>query len=53
VDGKANAALIDFIAARVGVGRTAVELISGETSRSKRLRVTGIDAAELRTCLDQ
>ena len=53
VDGKANAALIDFIAARVGVGKTAVALVSGETSRSKRLRVTGIDAAELRACLGQ
>lgn len=39
VDGKANAALLAFIAAKVGAGRTAVELVSGQTSRSKRVRI--------------
>lgn len=39
VDGKANEALIAFIAAKVGVGRTAVELASGQASRSKRVRI--------------
>jgi uncharacterized protein (TIGR00251 family) len=42
VDGKANAALVEFIAAKVGCGRTAVELVSGQTSRVKRVRVAGI-----------
>lgn len=42
VDGKANAALVAFIAAKVGAGRTAVEVISGLTSRAKRVRVAGI-----------
>lgn len=42
VDGKANAALLAFVAAKVGAGRTAVELVSGQTSRSKRVRVAGI-----------
>ena len=37
VDGKANAALLAFIAEKVGTGRTAVELISGQTSRAKRV----------------
>lgn len=53
VDGKANAALIAFIAEKVGASRTAVELIRGETSRSKQLRVTGVGAAELIARLDQ
>jgi uncharacterized protein (TIGR00251 family) len=38
VDGKANACLIEFIARQLGVAKSAVELLSGETSRSKRLR---------------
>ncbi len=46
VDGKANAALIEFIAVKVGVGRTAVELVSGQASRAKRLHIRGITATE-------
>lgn len=46
VDGKANAALVAFIAAKVGAGRTAVEVVSGQTSRAKRVRVAGITAAD-------
>lgn len=46
VDGKANAALVAFIAAKVGAGRTAVELVSGLTSRAKRVRVAGISPAD-------
>lgn len=42
VDGKANAALLAFIAEKVGVGRTAVELVSGQASRSKRVRIAGV-----------
>lgn len=41
VDGKANAALIAFLAKKLGAGRTAVELVSGLTSRAKRVRVYG------------
>lgn len=41
VDGKANAALLAFIAEKVGVRGTAVELVGGQASRSKRVRVGG------------
>ena len=51
VDGKANAALVEFLAKKVGAGRTAVELISGETSRAKRLRITDIDEPSARQAL--
>ncbi len=44
VDGKANACLLEFLARQLGVAKSAVELLSGETSRSKRLRVTGVSA---------
>lgn len=41
VDGAANDALIVLIVKRFGVGKRAVTLIAGETSRLKRLRVHG------------
>ena len=47
VDGKANAALIAFLAKTCGVPKLAVELVSGDTSRTKRVRLTGVDAAKV------
>lgn len=44
VDGKANAALIAFVARRLGLGRSAVSLKSGETSRRKVVEVIGAPA---------
>ncbi|MFT4173071.1 MAG: DUF167 family protein [Rhodocyclaceae bacterium] len=41
VDGKANAALLAFMADYFGVAKSAVSLLSGETSRHKIVRVTG------------
>jgi uncharacterized protein len=43
VEGAANRALIEFLAKKLGVPRGAVTLISGETSRHKRVQVEGID----------
>lgn len=54
VDGKANAALLAFVAAKVGAGATVkptVELVGGQTSRSKRVRVAAIDAAAVQAAL--
>jgi hypothetical protein len=47
VDGKANAALRAFVAERLGVPAMRVELVAGASSREKRLRVSGVDAATL------
>ena len=52
VDGKANAALVAFLAAKVSLGRTAVEVISGATSRAKRVRIAGIVPADVLKGLD-
>jgi uncharacterized protein (TIGR00251 family) len=52
VDGKANAALIEFIAAKVGAGRAAVELVSGQAARTKRVRVRGVPCATVRAALE-
>ena len=40
VDGKANAALINFVADRLGLAKSAVSLKSGQTSRRKVLEIT-------------
>lgn len=40
VDGKANSALIAFVAERLGVPKSAVRLVSGDTSRHKILEVS-------------
>jgi uncharacterized protein len=42
VDGAANRAARDFLAAALGVRRADVTLVSGETSRQKRFRITGL-----------
>ena len=48
VDGKANEALRQLLAKRLGVAPSAVSIVSGETARLKRVRVDGIDEAEVR-----
>jgi uncharacterized protein (TIGR00251 family) len=46
VEGAANDALVAFLAARLGVPRRAVTLVSGARSREKRLAIDGVSAAE-------
>ena len=41
VDGKANEALIRFVADQLGLAKSAVNLKSGQTSRRKVLEVIG------------
>lgn len=45
VDGAANAALIEFIADRLGIAKARVRLVSGATARRKVLEIEGVDAA--------
>ena len=44
VDGKANAALIEFVADRLGLSKSAVCLKSGQTSRRKVLELMAAPA---------
>ncbi len=37
--GKANRALCEFIAERLGVAKSRVRVVSGETSRDKRIHI--------------
>lgn len=47
VDGKANKALIKFMAKTLGIRQSDIEIISGESSRNKRVHVSGLTAAAL------
>jgi len=51
VDGKANAALIAFVAKRLGVPKGSVTIVRGETARNKVIRVDGRAADDVRTML--
>lgn len=51
VDGKANEALVAFIAEQIDVPRAKIALVAGATSRSKTLRITGKSAAEVAAAL--
>ena len=44
VDGAANAELIDVLAARLQITKRSVSIVSGGTSRQKRVLVMGLDA---------
>lgn len=44
VDGAANAELIRFVAARLGIAKSQVRLVSGESSRRKVLEIEGVAA---------
>jgi hypothetical protein len=39
--GKANRALCEFIAEKLGVAKSKVRIVAGETSQLKRIRVDG------------
>ncbi len=47
VEGQANAALIELMAKRLSVPRASVSIVRGETSRTKRMRIDGIELSEL------
>ena len=51
VDGKANAAVIQFLAKLFKIPKTAVTLASGEASRDKRIILAGVSAAQAETVL--
>jgi uncharacterized protein len=44
VEGKANRALLHFLAESLDLARSRIELLSGEKSRRKRARVSGLNA---------
>jgi len=48
VDGRANDALVEFLAETLGLPRRAVALVRGETARQKLVRIDGLALAEVK-----
>lgn len=46
MEGQANVALVKFLAARLGVPESAVEIVAGHQHRDKVVSVEGISTAE-------
>lgn len=53
VDGAANKLCREFLAELLDVPKSAVEILSGETSRHKRVRVSCIDPQHARSIIDR
>lgn len=49
VDGAANAEVVRLLAKAFGVAKTNVEIIAGQTSKTKRIQINGVTAAQLQT----
>jgi uncharacterized protein (TIGR00251 family) len=48
VEGKANQAVIEFFADFFEIPRSSVSIASGETSRNKVIRISGVSAQHVR-----
>jgi uncharacterized protein (TIGR00251 family) len=46
-DGRANKALVETLREALGLRRSQIELLGGETSRDKRFLIRGVGKAEL------
>jgi uncharacterized protein (TIGR00251 family) len=51
VDGEANAAVCALLAKALGVAKSAVAVVQGESSRRKTLRITGVAPSALEALL--
>jgi uncharacterized protein len=52
LDGRANDALLEFLAEKLGVPRRAVTLLRGEKARHKVVRLDSLTLAELKTRIE-
>jgi uncharacterized protein len=53
VEGAANAEVIKLFAKALGVSKSSVEIVSGQSSKSKHIRISGIPAAKVRNLFDE
>ena len=52
VEGRANKALIAFLAEKLGVPKRDIEMVSGKTGRLKTIRIRGLAAVEIAQALE-
>jgi uncharacterized protein len=53
VDGAANTAVIDALAAALGVPKRQLSLVAGETARNKTVRIGGVRPADVSARLSE
>jgi hypothetical protein len=53
VDGKANAALVKFLADTLGIAKSNITLLSGETGRVKRILIRSLEEDGVRRLWSQ
>jgi uncharacterized protein len=51
LEGRANAALLEFLAKTFSLPKSAIELVSGDSSRSKVFQIRGITLAQANAIL--
>jgi uncharacterized protein (TIGR00251 family) len=51
VEGRANEAAVEFLSEIFQVSRSQIQILKGESSRTKLIRISGKTAAELVSCL--
>lgn len=52
VDGKANDAVVEVLARALGAPRRDLDVVSGQSSRKKTVRVRGTDEARVRAAIE-
>lgn len=50
--GKANAAVIALLSEKLGIPKSAIEIVRGETSRLKTVRIRGLTTESLSRLID-
>jgi uncharacterized protein len=52
VDGAANEALVKFLSDTLSISKSQVEIVSGHTSREKRIKISGMDEDDVNRLLN-
>ena len=52
VEGAANAEVVKLFAKRLNVAKSSIEIVSGQSSKTKHIRIAGIMAEDLRNALN-
>jgi uncharacterized protein (TIGR00251 family) len=52
VEGKANAAVVDLLAKKLGISKQGVQILSGSRGKRKMVRVEGVSRRSLLDCLN-
>ncbi len=53
VDGAANAELIKLLAKACGVSRSDIDIVGGQTSKTKRIRIANLSRAQFEKALER